>query len=226
MFSYNANVTPQTSTPPAIPAIAPLTMNAPDVTLGTLIRPALRAAKGFMPLARILNPVAEYFITHHVSMESNSPRMKPQCSRVSEMRIGMWAPATMLLVWGKTCVGSCSGPRTRYDAPYVAMKLSMIVLITSSTANRDLNHAAIAAQIPPAIAPATSASGSANHPIVAGALTPIHAAAVAPAMNWPSAPIFQIPARNAIATARPVIMSGVAGTSVSTIKAVVWLTGA
>ena len=44
---------------------------------------------------------------------------------------------------------------------------------------------------------------------------PVQAAQIAPASSCPSAPMFQKPARNAIATAAPVKRSGVAATSTS-----------
>ena len=50
-------------------------------------------------------------------------------------------------------VGSCNGPRTNYPVILTAMKLSMMVLITSSTPNRLPNSAAIHAHAAPAAAP-------------------------------------------------------------------------
>src|SRR5580693_3279120 len=99
------------------------------------------------------------------------------------------------------------------------MKLSMMVLITSSTPNRCLSQAAMPDHAAPAAAPPHKARGNPiadwamGGQVVANPANTV--AAVAPARNWPSAPMLRTPARNAMATANPVRMSGVARTRVA-----------
>src|SRR6478672_2321407 len=121
--------------------------------------------------------------------------------------------------WGYTCVGSWSGPRTRYDTAYNATKFSMIVLMTSRTAKRERRNAARDAHPAPPTAEAASAStttiAAGKPPSVSATAAP----AAAPASSWPSAPMFRTPARKAIATATPVSISGMARTSVAEVNA-------
>src|SRR5258708_39527139 len=94
----------------------------------------------------------------------------------------------------------------------------MIVLITSSTPNRRRRTAAMPAQSAPPHAPAISATTIAIGPPL-GAMTPTTVANVAPSNNWPSAPMLNTPARNAIDTAHPDNINGTARTSVEDVRA-------
>src|SRR6266536_1106677 len=91
----------------------------------------------------------------------------------------------------------------------------MIVTITSWAPVLALSTPAMPAQIAPAMAPLTSATiawigqGRPYRP------KPAVAAASAPTLNWPSAPMLNSPPRNASATASPARMYGVAQTTVS-----------
>src|SRR5687768_15730432 len=99
------------------------------------------------------------------------------------------------------------------------MKFSMIVLITSSTPNRCFRNAAIPAHPAPATPPMMSADGIAA---AIGHRAAAKARAVelaAPARIWPSTPMFQTPALNAMATASPPRMSGTVRTSVTDARA-------
>ncbi len=91
----------------------------------------------------------------------------------------------------------------------------MIVLITSLTSRRARRYPQIPPQSAPAAAPAVRIARMATKCGHRASIGPIAPAASAPAINWPSAPIFQSAPWNATATARPVKTSGVDFTSVS-----------
>src|SRR5713226_7250663 len=91
----------------------------------------------------------------------------------------------------------------------------MIVLITSLTSRRARRYPQLPPQRAPAAAPAVRIARTATKCGHRPSIGPIAPAASAPAINWPSAPIFQSAPWNATATARPVKTSGVDFTSVS-----------
>ena len=77
-------------------------------------------------------------------------------------------------------------------------------MTTSSIPNRMRRRAGTRTQAAPASAPATIMAVKAamgGHPPTTW---PTPAAAMAPSRSWPSAPMFQKPARKAMATAAPV----------------------
>src|SRR5579875_906191 len=95
------------------------------------------------------------------------------------------------------------------------MKLSMMVLMISLTANRARSHPHSAPATAPAAVPAPSTTAIAGGRGHCARCTPQAAAASAPNSNCPSAPIFHNAPENAALTARPVKTNGVAFTRVS-----------
>ena len=74
--------------------------------------------------------------------------------------------------------------------------------------------------MPPSM-PSTSMSGSASHGTRSGARTGTAPPAIAPAVNWPSAPMFQRFARKQTARPTPISTSGAAFTMSSSIDHIV-----
>ncbi len=103
----------------------------------------------------------------------------------------------------------CSGPCTSHDSAYNATKFSMMVEMTSNAPRRTRSQAAIPHQAAPPANATSRMAGTCRKPGHPEAV-PIHPAAIAPTTSWPSAPMFQKPARNATSTASPVKRSGTA----------------
>ena len=93
--------------------------------------------------------------------------------------------------------------------------MSRRVVTTSSIPKRTRSSAGSSAHAAPASAPPTTITGSATSGGSPPTTVPMPAAAIAPSSSWPSAPMFQYPARKAMATAAPVNRIGVALTSTS-----------
>ena len=107
------------------------------------------------------------------------------------------------------------GLRSRKSERRIAVRLSMMVVITSCAPVAALSQPAMAAQPAPTSAPAASASGiwmSGGRPAKEN---PTTTAARPARSSWPSAPMLNRPARKASATPRPARISGAAAVSVS-----------
>src|SRR6185437_5306330 len=100
MFSYSANVTPDTSTAPASPASAPLARNARVVTRSTSILPATAAALGFAPTTRNRKPDAVDLMNHQAAAHAATAIAKQRCKRVVGPKRGSCAAAAIVAVCG------------------------------------------------------------------------------------------------------------------------------
>ncbi len=103
-----------------------------------------------------------------------------------------------------------SGPTTsQLSTNDTATQLSMMVLMTSCTPRRSLSQAGPAAYRPPATAAARRHNVTCR-PAGHSNPAPTTAAARAPTINWPCAPMLNNPTRNASATDSPVKVSSAA----------------
>ena len=96
-----------------------------------------------------------------------------------------------------------------------AIRLSMIVVMTSCAPVAALSQPGIAAQAAPASTPARSASGRCMKIGSPWMENPTATAAMPPAIIWPSAPMLKSPARKPSATPRAASVTGAAAVSVS-----------
>ena len=197
-----------------MPAIAPLTSAVRSRRPSTPI-PANRAASGLSPIARSRSPVAVRASTNQAIAMIASASTKPRWTRESERICGNSAFAEIRSDSGNFVTGLRHGPLSRPVTRSRATGLRSSVVTTSSMPRCTRISAGPSTHTAPPSAPATDIAAIASGRGTPLTCVPIQAAAIAPARSCPSAPMFQKPARNAIATAAPVKRSGVAATSTS-----------
>ena len=152
---------------------------------------------------------------HQAAATTASASTNPRFSREFETICGNSAFVEMRSDSGNCVTGFRHGPFRRPVTTRSATGLRRSVVTTSSIPRCTRSSAGASAHTAPPRAPSPAMTAIASTRGSPPTTVPAHAAAIAPASSWPSAPMFQYPARNAIATAAPVKRRGVAETSTS-----------
>src|SRR2546426_1686247 len=192
------------SSAPARPA------SAPDSAIPSQMRreegmPLAWAASRPAPPARHSKPRTVRVRRNQTPAAKASARGNPRSSRLPANSRGNQAEALTGSVPAMLTVApdpaAASGPATSHPCTrWMAIQLSRIVLITSCTPRRTFNQPASN----PHPAPATAAPSRLRAIAPGTSRCPITAAARAPQMSWPSAPMLNRPTVNATATESPV----------------------